>query len=222
MAESDAKTVWSCPYWRVEEQSYLGGDGKQHTWYTARRPNPNTVHILAIDDKGMVPLLRQFRVPVGGWVWELPAGVCDIEGEDMADTANRELLEETGYHASEVVHLFTGTVSPGLTDELYNAYLCVGITKQGEGGGEGGEQIEVHLLPFTQVQDFLLQRAAAGEIVDSKVFGLLALAWRVLGEVAVRELGGDNRGLNQSSRLTEVFNVIKEMMARNQPPQEST
>ena len=96
MEEKDAKTVWHCPYWRVETRKFRSGDGEEHIWYSAKRPNPETVHILGLTNDGLVPVIRQWRYPLEAPVWELPAGLCDIEGEAMTQTALRELEEERG------------------------------------------------------------------------------------------------------------------------------
>lgn len=184
MPDGKPKVVWECPYWHVEERGFTGPDGKARKWWTARRPNPHTVHMLGITHTGYVPLLRQWRVPLQTWVWELPAGLCDIENEKPEQTAQRELIEETGYASSEIHHLLTATVSPGLTDELYNAYLCLELEKAGEGGGTGSERIEVHLSPLWDLRRFLLEQSHAGQLVDCKIFTHLALAIDQLGQLA--------------------------------------
>jgi ADP-ribose pyrophosphatase len=176
MHQREAKTVWQCPWWRVDEEEFSGPDGKLRRWFSARRPNPETVHILGITPEGLVPVLRQWRYPVGAWVWELPAGLCDKPGEALADTARRELLEETGYSAGEMVHLFRGTVSPGLTNEMYNAFLCLDLTRVHAGGGVSGETIEVHHVPVQELHSFALRAFQRGELIDSKVLAHVALA----------------------------------------------
>ena len=181
------KVMWSCPWWRVEEQQFTGPAGQSGLWYTVRRPNPNTVHILAVTHERMVPLVRQYRVPFGSPVWELPAGLCDVASESMEDSARRELLEETGYRAGRIEKLITATVSPGLTDEVYNAFLAIDLTHEHEGGGTGDEDIEVHMVPLEQLSSFILDRAMAGEWVDSKIVAHIMLAQRRLKELAGEE-----------------------------------
>jgi ADP-ribose pyrophosphatase len=186
MTHGEAKVVWDCPWWRVEEQEFAGPNGERGLWYTARRPNPNTVHILGIGRDGMVPLIRQYRVPFGAEVWELPAGLCDIAGESMEDSARRELLEETGYACGRMEHLLRATVSPGLTDEVYNAFLALELEKAGEGGGTGSEQIEVVLIHFAELSDFLTSRIAAGEWADAKILAHIILAQRKLDALGIK------------------------------------
>jgi len=159
----------------------MGPDGRERTWYSAARPNPHTVHMLGITPDGLVPVLRQWRAPLDDWVWELPAGVCDRDGESLEETARRELLEETGFFAGRVERLFTGTVSPGLTNELYNAFLCRELARQSPGGGTGGERLVVHLVPFDALEDHFMRAVRGGELVDAKVLAHVLLARRALG-----------------------------------------
>lgn len=153
----------------------MSAAGEPHVWFSALRPNPETVHILGLTPEGMVPVLRQWRHPVGAWVWELPAGICDVAGESLEETARRELLEETGYRAGETLHVFRGTVSPGLTNELYNAFVCLDLQRVAQGGGVGGEQLEVRLVHVLELFDFALQAHRRAELIDAKVLAHAAL-----------------------------------------------
>jgi ADP-ribose pyrophosphatase len=184
MPDGEPKVVWECPFWRAEERTFTGPDGFTRTWWSARRPNPHTVHMLGITAAGYVPVLRQWRVPCQEWVWELPAGLCDVAGEQPQQAAQRELIEETGYASGEVHLLFTGTVSPGLTDELYNAFLCLDLERTADGGGVGGERIELHLVPLWDLKRFFIAEAAAGKLVDAKILTHYVLAVEKLGMLA--------------------------------------
>jgi ADP-ribose pyrophosphatase len=204
MADPAPQIVWQCPWWRVEEREFRGPDGIQRHWYTALRPNPNTVHTMAITPEGMVPLLHQWRVPLQAKVWELPAGIIDKEGESLAAAALRELVEETGWEADDVVELFSATVSSGLCNEIYNGFLALGLKQVGTGGGLEGEQIEVRLVQFAELQEFLLGRQAAGELVDSKILTHLYVAVARLAEISTAErLSGNIRHLKLISKLAE-------------------
>jgi len=94
---------------------------------TARRDvteNHGAVGVVALDDDGRVALIRQYRHPVRRYMWELPAGLCDVDGEDMAAAAGRELAEEADLLAGRldlIVDLFT---SPGFTNERFRVFLA--------------------------------------------------------------------------------------------------
>jgi ADP-ribose pyrophosphatase len=156
-------------------------DGKyirlvQHgKWEFARRQNTTgIVGIVAVTDDGKLLLVEQFRPPVGKAVIELPAGLAgDVEGsegEELADAARRELLEETGYSAREMTPVASGPPSAGLSDEVITMFVARGLTKTGEGAGDGSEQITLHEVPVGEVRAFVERKAKAGMLVDLKVF----------------------------------------------------
>lgn len=91
--------------------------------------HPGSVAVVALDDRGRVLLLRQYRHPTRQLLWELPAGLRDVEGESLVAGAARELAEEAGYRA-EIWHtLLDLYTSPGMSDERIRVFLATGLTK---------------------------------------------------------------------------------------------
>ena len=149
-------------------------------WEYAQRPvTAGAVAVVATTDAGELVLVGQHRVPLGGMCIELPAGLAgdldDDPGESFAEAARRELLEETGFAAQTIEHLFTVSTSPGLTSETIDLYRATGLTREHAGGGVGHEQITVHLVPIGEVDAWLAERAAAGVMVDIKVYTAAAM-----------------------------------------------
>jgi ADP-ribose pyrophosphatase len=111
---------------------------------------------------------------MGKPVIELPAGLAgDVEGFEtggLMEAAQRELLEETGYTASEMVFLMAGPSSPGLTNEVNTMFRAVGARWAGQGGGDEHEQIHLHSIPITEVHGWLHQKMEEGFGVDPKVY----------------------------------------------------
>jgi 8-oxo-dGTP pyrophosphatase MutT (NUDIX family) len=85
------------------------------------------VAVLALDEQDRVLMIRQYRHPVARELWELPAGLRDVSGEALVDTARRELLEETGYAARDWDTLVDSYASPGITDERIRIFLARGL-----------------------------------------------------------------------------------------------
>ena len=91
--------------------------------------HPGAVAILALDEAERVLLIRQYRHPVGAELWEIPAGLRDVTGEPVRHTAERELLEETGYRASDWRVLADYFSSPGYSTERLRIFLARGLTE---------------------------------------------------------------------------------------------
>jgi 8-oxo-dGDP phosphatase len=91
--------------------------------------HPGAVAVLAIDDSEQVLMVRQYRHPVGHLLWELPAGLRDVDGEAPLTTARRELLEETGYRASDWRTLVDFFTSPGMSSERVRIFLARGLSE---------------------------------------------------------------------------------------------
>lgn len=131
--------------------------------------HPGAVAILAILDNGNLVMERQFRYAPQREFIELPAGKIDL-GEDTLRTAQRELLEETGYVAREWIHLTTAWPCIGYADERMEYYLARGLSHQGSRLDEG-EFLEVFELPLTEAIEWI----RLGKINESKT--IVGLFW---------------------------------------------
>ena len=96
--------------------------------------HPGAVAILALDDAQRVLMIRQYRHPVGRLLWEIPAGLQDTDGESPLQTAQRELLEETGYRASRWHTLLDYFSSPGYTTERIRIFLARDVEQAADNG----------------------------------------------------------------------------------------
>jgi 8-oxo-dGDP phosphatase len=86
--------------------------------------HPGAVAVLALDATGRILMIRQYRHPVGRLLWEIPAGLRDVAGEDPWATAQRELAEEAAYRARDWKILADYYSSPGFTDERLRVFLA--------------------------------------------------------------------------------------------------
>ncbi len=90
--------------------------------------HPGAVAIVALDERDAVLMIRQYRHPVGGLLWEIPAGLRDVAGEPARRTAERELREETGYLARDWLVLADYYPSPGISTETVRVFLARGLS----------------------------------------------------------------------------------------------
>jgi len=147
-------------------------------WDFVRRPNADAaVGILAITPNDEVVLVEQFRIPVQRPVIEIPAGLVGDEeehlGEALTETARRELLEETGYHAMKIEALLVSPTSAGMTSEYTHLFLATELEKRGPGGGVGNEDISIHLVPRSSIHEWLRGKEQAGVAIDFKIHAAL-------------------------------------------------
>ena len=88
------------------------------------------------------------------------------------------MLEETGYEAAQLTLLGACPSSPGLTSEVVTLFLAGGLTRSGPGGGDTSEQITVHEVPLSAVDDWLKAKTQTGVLIDTKVYAGLYFASR--------------------------------------------
>lgn len=91
--------------------------------------HPGAVAVVALDEADRVLMIRQYRHPVGELLWEIPAGLRDVAGEPLLQTAQRELREEAGYAAREWSVLVDYFSSPGFSTERIRIFLARGLTQ---------------------------------------------------------------------------------------------
>ena len=138
------------------------------------------VCILPLTDDGEVILERQYRYAVRQILTEIPAGKLDAPGEDPLEAAKRELREETGATAREMIPLGDYYGSPAVMGERIRMFLARGLTF-GETEFDEDEFLEVFRLPLDEAEAAVLR----GEIPDGKTQAaiLRAAAMRRAGKI---------------------------------------
>ncbi|MEN6518955.1 MAG: NUDIX hydrolase [Methanospirillum sp.] len=130
------------------------------------------VAVLPVDGDEVV-LIRQYRAAIDDWILEAPAGTLE-EGEEPEACAGRELIEETGLAASELVLLGAVYTTPGFSDEVIHLYLARGLAPCTDFEKDEDEQIETARFSADEVRAMALD----GRIRDAKT---LCLVHRGLG-----------------------------------------
>jgi 8-oxo-dGDP phosphatase len=165
--------------WDLVRGRFEGPDGESFERDVVRSPGAvGVVPLLDGHDGGepTVVLVAQYRAAFDRVLVEVPAGMCDVEGEPPEETARRELAEEVGLAAGSITPLFDIIASPGMTDQvlwLFVATDCRPSVREAHGVEE--EHSEVIELPLSEA----LAWVADGRIQDAKsVIGLLLVDQR--------------------------------------------
>jgi ADP-ribose pyrophosphatase len=139
--------------------------------------HPGAVGIVALDEGDRILLLRQYRHPVGRYLFEPPAGLLDLADEPPDRTARRELREEAGLEADRWDTLVDYLNSPGGTSETFRCYLARGLRVLPGGRERTGEAEERHLPQAWVDLDEARDLALSGALQNpTAVLGILA-AW---------------------------------------------
>ena len=137
--------------------------------------HPGSTVIVPLFEDRSVGLIRQYRHAVSAYIYETPAGTME-PGEDPLVCAFRELEEETGYVAGEMIPLGKTFLLPAYSDELTYVYLARDLKKTAQDLDQD-EIIDVHRLPL----DHVLGMISSGDIIDALSILSIYHAVRYLG-----------------------------------------
>lgn len=140
--------------------------------------HPGGVTILPVDEAGNCYMVWQFRYPAGHMMLEAPAGKLEY-GEDHRECAVRELSEETGFTADELIYLGGFYTSPGFSSELLHVYLALGL-HAGESHLDEGEFLNVEKHSLQALEQMIMNN----EIEDAKTIIAVLKAEKVLKDRA--------------------------------------
>ncbi|MFG7945569.1 NUDIX domain-containing protein, partial [Streptomyces cacaoi] len=158
--------------------------------------HPGSVAVVALDDQDRVLVLSQYRHPVRQKLWEIPAGLLDVPGENPLHAAQRELYEEAHVKAEDWRVLVDVYTTPGGSDEAVRIFLARELSEaEGERFAVSDEEADMELARV-QLEE-IVRGALAGELHNnSLVVGSLALNAAMQGGgglSALRPAGCDAR-----------------------------
>jgi ADP-ribose pyrophosphatase len=137
--------------------------------------HPGAAAVVAVDGRGEVALIHQFRFAAGGFIWEVPAGTL-APGEAPQACARRELREETGLDAAQWMGLGSILTTPGFCDERIHLFLARDLSDAPQ-ALDHDEVLTVSRVPFRRA----LEMVRSGDIEDAKSIAALHRAAAALG-----------------------------------------
>lgn len=148
------------------------------------------VAVVAVRGDGRIGLVRQYRHSVRARLWELPAGILDIDGEDEITTARRELAEEAGLSAGRWDVLCDLVTSPGFCEETVRVFLARDLRETDRGEVEHEEADMVfEWIPLETAREMIM----AGEIINSiAISGIMTAAEVLAGRAEPRPVDTPN------------------------------
>jgi ADP-ribose pyrophosphatase len=161
MRITSSREVYTCRLFSVTEDEAVDPKTNFKIKRSVIRHNGSAV-MMAVDEKKQILLVRQYRLPAGKYLWELPAGKVD-EGETPLQAARRELIEETGYRARKWEKLVTFFPSPGYVAERMTIY-CATQLIAGTATPMDDERIETRWYPRKELAAMI----RGGKIEDAK------------------------------------------------------
>lgn len=179
----DRQRMFGGRIWDVMRESFLLSDSQQPLTRDFIE-HPGAVAVVALDEQHRVLLLRQYRHPVRSMLWELPAGLLDIAGEDYHAAAARELAEEADLRAEDWRVLVDLYNSPGSSSEALRIYLATGLHEVPEAERHQRTEEESEIVLDWQPLEAAVAAVLSGRIHNgTTIAGILALA-------AVQQHGG--------------------------------
>jgi len=143
IALREEEQLFAGRFFDVYRQAATLPSGLEQDWQFVTHPGASA--ITALDDQGRMLMVRQYRLPVGDWSIEIPAGRLEA-GEAPLPAAQRELEEETGYRAASWEPFFEFVPAPGFCSEVVYVFLAQGLEAIPGGGLACDEDEELEVL----------------------------------------------------------------------------
>ena len=172
----NSREVYRNSWMGIKEFNVLRPDGNKGIY--AYMDCVPAVGIIPFEEEGWTYLVGQYRFPLKKYSWEIPTGMAE-KGEDLVQTAGRELQEETGIMAGEIIKLGSFDTSNSLTNEVATLFLGLDC-REGKQKFDPTEDLQIMRLKFKDVMDLVKK----GEITDA--MSLIGLSW---AEAKLTDLG---------------------------------
>lgn len=147
-----SKQIADCRIFKVREDFCKNEDDETANFFVIE--NPDWVNIIAVTKDEKVVLIEQYRQGTEEITLEIPGGMVD-EGEDAAKCAERELLEETGFKASEIICLGKSRPNPAIQSNWIYHFIAKDCEKTGETKFDEHESINTKLIDLSEIENLI-------------------------------------------------------------------
>jgi 8-oxo-dGTP pyrophosphatase MutT (NUDIX family) len=168
------ETSYFRPRFRIDKCELGNGNLLDATIFEFR----SWANIVALTNSGEVVLVKQYRHGVCNVMFEFPGGVVE-DGEEPMDGAKRELLEETGYKASDIIQIAKLYPNPALQTNTLYCFLALDVEKVSKQNLDEGEDIEVHLMPLDELVDMAKRGEFPHALMNAVLFNALSYLNRI-------------------------------------------
>lgn len=142
--------------------------------------HPGASAIIPLNEKGEIYMVKQYRKPLETVSLEIPAGKLD-PGEEPLVCAKRELMEETGLKAGEIIHVASIHSTPGFSDEILHMYAAVGLVE-----GKSCADIDEFISTEKYKVEDLIKMILSGKITDAKsIIGIFMADKIISGKINI-------------------------------------
>jgi 8-oxo-dGTP pyrophosphatase MutT (NUDIX family) len=146
-----------------QDRSRSPRTGKDHDFYVL--DTGDWINVVPLTSDGQIVLIRQYRHGTEEVTLEIPGGMVDAADSSPRDSAERELLEETGYSAVTFIHIGTVTPNPAILNNRCHTFLATNARPVGLPQLDGSEDIEFELVD----QGIIPQLVVSGQITHALV-----------------------------------------------------
>ena len=149
----DTRTVYCTPIFDLHRRRSSHPKRGQRDFFILEAPN--WVNIIPLNDKNEVVMVRQFRHGIEGFTLEIPGGMVDPDDPDPKEAGRREMVEESGYDAGEIIELGRVHPNPAIQPNYCYTYLARDVHKVTKPVPTGAEETQVTLVPLSEIPSLI-------------------------------------------------------------------